>query len=90
MCDLQGVHQDVLPIRRAVLQPPQGSHQLLVEVVYPDLEGGLFASLTDLVLDLGLGLLVHLFDARGLDTAIAYELLQRQPGYLAANRIEAR
>src|SRR5205085_5266422 len=54
------------------------------------LQYALLPQLEDVVLELGLRLLVHLFDAGGMDTPVLQELLERQPGDLPANAVEPR
>ena len=54
------------------------------------LVGGPLAGLAHDELDLGLGLGDDLLDAAGVDAAVGDELGDREPGDLAADRVEAR
>jgi hypothetical protein len=60
-----------------------------VHVRDPRLHNGPLAALADLALDLGLRLLVDLFDPDRLDPTVTDQLLERQPGHLAPDRVEA-
>ncbi len=88
--DLDGVREDVLAEGGAVAQRAQGLHELGVQVVDAGVEGGLLAGLADALVDEGLGLLVELLDAGGVDAAVGDEVLERDAGGLAANGVEAR
>ena len=82
--DLERVLEHVLAVARAVAEPAEDLDQLLVEVAAVRLEHGLLAGLLDVVLDLGLGLVVHLLDPRRMDPAVLDQLDERQLGGLAA------
>ena len=90
MDDLERVLEDVLPVARPVAQPSEHAHELLVELATVRLEHGLLAGLHDVLLELGLCLVVHLLDPRGMDPAVLDELLEREPCDLAPQRIERR
>jgi hypothetical protein len=59
-----------------------------VELSAIRLEHRLRASLLDVVLDLGLGLVVHLLDPRGMDAPVLDQLDERQFRGLAADAVE--
>ena len=63
--------------------------QLGVEALDVGVEAGLLAGLEDVALELGLGLVVGLLDARRVDAAVLQQLLERHPGDLAADAVEA-
>lgn len=87
--NLERMLQDVLPEGGTIAQSAQGSDDLRMQVMDPRIEGGLFARFANaLVNEIG-GLVVHLLDARRMDTAICDEVLQRNASGLATNRIEA-
>ncbi len=86
--DLERVLEDVLPVARAIPQATEDAHELLVELAAVRLEDGLLAGLQHVLLELGLRLVVHLLDPRGMDAPVLDELLERQPGDLAAQRVE--
>ncbi len=68
--NLLGVLQDVLTKRGAVAQGAEGLDDLGVQVVDAGVERGLLAGLLDALVHEGLGLLVHLLDAGGVDAAV--------------------
>ena len=86
--DLDRVAQHVLAVARAELQPAEQLHQLGVHRVHVRLEQRLLALLHHVVVDLGLGLVVGLLDARRVDAAVLDELLERQLRDLAPHRVE--
>ena len=86
--DLERVLEDVLPVARAVVEPPEELDDLLVEVAAVRLEDRLLAGLPDVVVDLRLGLVVHLLDPRRVDAAVLDQPLERQLRDLAADAVE--
>ena len=88
--DLRGVGQDVLSERGAIAQRAEGLDELGVQVVDAGVEGGLLPGLADALGDEGLGLLVELLDAGGVDAAVGDQVLERNAGGLATHRVEAR
>ena len=86
---LDGVREHVLAVARAVLQAAQDLDQLGVEAADVGLEGRLLAALDDVALELGLGLVVGLLDPRRVDAPVLQQLLERHPGDLAADAVEA-
>src|SRR5215831_4175098 len=90
MDDLERVLEDVLPVAGAVAEPSEDLDELLVDVAAVRLEDGLLAGLADEVVDLGLRLVVHLLDPRGMDAAVLDQLAQRQLRDLAADPVERR
>ena len=88
MHDLERVLEHVLPVARAEPQPAEDTHELLVERPAVRLEHRLLAGLAHDVLDLRLGLVVHLLDAGGMDPPVLDQLGQRQTRHLAAQPVE--
>ena len=88
MDDLERVLEDVLPVARAVVEPAEDLHELLVELAAVRLEHGLLADLANVVVDLRLRLVVHLLDPSGMDAAVLDQLQKRQLGDLAADPVE--
>ena len=88
--DLERVLEHVLPVARPVVETAEQLDDLLVELAAVGLEDRLLARLDDVLLDLGLGLVVHLLDAGRLDAAVLDELEQRDLRDLAADRVERR
>ena len=86
--DLEGVLEDVLPVARAVAEPAEHPHELLVELAAVRLEHRLLARLQDVLLELRFRLVVHLLDPRGMDATVLDELVERHAGGLAAKRVE--
>ena len=78
------------PYDGAELQSADHFDDLGMQAGHARLVGRRLALLADLLLDLLLGLGDDLFDARRMDAAVLDQLGQRQPGDLAAHRIEAR
>ena len=90
MDDLQRVLEDVLPVARPVPESAEDLDELLVELAAVRLEHGLLARLSDVLLELRLRLVVHLLDARRMDPAVLDELVEREAGDLASQRVERR
>ena len=88
--DLERVLEDVLAVARPVPEPAEDLDDLLVEIAAIRLEHGLLARLTDVVVELGLGLVVHLLDPRGMDAAVLDQLRQGHLRHLAADPVERR
>ena len=88
--DLEGVLEDVLPVARPIAEPAQDPHELLVELAAVRLEDRLLARLADVLFQLGLRVVVHLLDPRRVDAPVLDQLLERQPGHLAAQWVERR
>ena len=87
---LDDVVEHVLAVARPVLQPAEELDQLRRQARHAGLVGGRLAGLADDQVDLGAGLGDDLLDPAGVDPAVADELRQREPGDLAADRVEAR
>jgi hypothetical protein len=88
--DLERVLQDVLPVARAVPQPPEDLHELLVELAAVRLEHGLLAGLAHMLFQLRLRVVVHLLDPRGMDAPVLDELVERHARNFPPERIERR
>ena len=86
---LDRVDEDVLAVAGAVLEAPEELDDLRREAGDAGVVGGLLAGLADDEVDLGAGLGDDLLDAAGMDPAVRDELREREPGDLAADRIEA-
>ena len=80
--------QHVLPKRGAKFQTTQSAHQLGRQIVDTRLEGGRLAGLLDLLIDVALGLLEHLLDARRVNAPVGDEVFQRDAPDLAAHGVE--
>ncbi len=87
---LDRVLEHVLAVRGAVVQPAEHLDQLGMQAVHVGLERCLLARLDHLLLDLGLGLEVHLLDPGGMDAAVGDQALDGQPGDLTADAVEGR
>ena len=87
--DLFAVLEAVLAVGGAVAQTAEELHQLRVHAGDGELQEGGLALGLDLLLELRLDLLDHLFDARRMDAAVGDQALQGDAGHLAAERIEA-
>ena len=87
---LDGVGEHVLAVARAELQPAQHLDQLGVEALDVGVEDGLLPGLDDVRLELGLGLVVGLLDARRVDAPVLQQLLERHARDLAPDAVEAR
>ena len=88
MHDLERVLEDVLTVARPISQATEHPHELLVELAAVRLEHGLLAGLHHVLLELGLGLVVHLLDSSRMDASVLDELVERQSRDLASERIE--
>src|SRR6266540_4929791 len=84
------VPEDVLAVGRPVLEAAKHLDHLGVDVRDTDFGQRLLPGSLDLLVNLRQRTLVHFLDTGGVDPAIRNELLQRQPGDLAPDRIEAR
>ena len=86
---LDQVGQHVLPVRRPVAQPAHGEHELGVQVGDAHLEARVLPRRAAQPLHLLDAALVDLLDPGGVDPAVGQQLLQGEPGDLAADRVEA-
>src|SRR3990172_9827309 len=82
--------QHVLPVRGAELEPSEQPDHLRVQIGDPDVDHRLLPGPLDPLLDLLLRALEGLLDPRGVDAPVLHELLEGEPGGLAADRVEAR
>ena len=87
---LDDVVEDVLAVAGAVLEPAEELDDLGRQAGHAGVVGGLLAGLAHHQVDLGAGLGHDLLDPAGMDPAVGDELGERQPGDLAADRVEAR
>ncbi len=87
---LDGVHELVLAVAGAVLEPAEGADDLGVKAGAVRLQHRLFAGLLELVLDVLARLLDDLFDARRVDAAVRHEAGQGEARDLAADAVEGR
>ena len=88
--DLERVLEDVLAVARSIPQAPQHSYELLVELAAVGLEDRLLPGLQHVLLELGLRLVVHLLDPRGMDAPVLDQLLERHSGDLPPEGVERR
>ena len=86
---LTGVLQEVLTIRRTVFHLTDDTDEFGVQAMDTEVDGCALTGLDDLVVELFLDLGDHFFDACGMDTSIADELVEGQATGLAAYGIEA-
>ena len=87
--DLDAVLEDVLAEGCAVTQGTQHLDDLGVKVMDARVERGLLARLPHALVHERLRLFVHLLDARGVDAAVGYEVLERDAGGLSTHGVEA-
>ncbi len=81
--------EDVLAVGGAVAEPAEELDQLGVHAGDAQLQQRRLPFLQDLLLELGLDLLDDLLDARRVDAAVDDQPFERDPGHLAAERVEA-
>ena len=89
ICYLHRVVQHVLAIAGAVTQTAQQLNQLRMQAMHAHCKGGLLASFLNLLLNLFLCLLHHLFNTGRMDTTIVDELFQSDACNLAAHGVKA-
>ena len=89
MGNLNGVIQNVLTVRGTVLLASKNLDQLGVQIVNAGLIAGAFALFADSTVNFLARLFHHVLNAGGMNAAVHNELLQRQPGNLPANGVEA-
>ena len=82
--------ENILPKRGAIPKRAKSLHDLGVQIVNASIKGGLLTSLLNPMSHKLLCLLVHLFDASGVNSPISNEVLKSNASGLPANRIEAR
>ena len=85
---LDRMPQHVLAVAGAEVQPAQQVDDPLVQAVDVDLLAGRLAQLLDVPLHFLLRLGDDFLDPRGMDAAVGDQLVQREPGDLAADRVE--
>ena len=90
MGHFERVHEHVLPVARAELQPAEKAQQFGRHPVDVGVEHRLLACVLDLLLDLFAGLGVHLLDLGRMDAAVGHQLGQRQAGRSRAGRCRSR
>ena len=78
----------VLPVGCAELEIAEYFDQLRMQTVDPELVRDQLGRLLHLLPNVLRRLLDHLFDPTGMNPAIGYQALHRDPGDLAANRVE--
>src|SRR6056297_413485 len=86
---LDGVLEDVLAVAGAEVHPAEELQQPRLDPDHVRLERGFLAALADVGLHVLLGLVHDLLDPRGVDPSVLDQLVQRQPGDLAPQRVEA-
>ena len=85
---LDAVPQHVLAVAGAEVEPAQEVDDPLVQAVDVDLLAGRLAQLLDVAIQLLLRLGDDLLDPRGMDSPVGDELVEREPGDLAADGVE--
>ena len=88
VCNLAGVLEQVLSVRRTVFHAAYQLDELDVHSVYAEVNAGPLSGLENLVLKLLLDLCYDFLDAGRVDTAVDYELMQGEPCNLAPHRVE--
>ena len=83
-----GVLQEVLAVGRTVFHFADHADQLGVQPVDAEVDRGAFSDFDDLLFDLFLYFGYDLLDACRVDAAVGYQLVERQAGDLAADRVE--
>ena len=78
-----------MAIACSVFQAAEQLYKPLVYTVYSGLNNGAFTGVSYGLIDLVGGLFVKLFNKRGVDASIRYQLFKGLSGYLAANRVKA-
>ena len=86
--DFDRMPQHVLAVARAIVQPAEQVDDALVEAADLRFLHGFFAVAADLRVDFLLRFGDELFDPRGMDAAVGDELVERDAGDFAADRIE--
>ena len=84
------VPQHVLAVAGAIVEPTEQIDDAFVEAADLRFLHGFFAVAADLAVDFFLRFGDEFFDARGVDAAIGDELVERDLGDFAADRVEAR
>ena len=85
---LEGVLEHVLPVARPEAQPAEDLHELVAELSAVRLEHRLLTGLPDVLVQLGLGEVVHLLDTRRMNPSVLDQLQQRHPRDLTTNAVE--
>src|SRR4051812_39700972 len=80
--------EHVLAVAGAIVQAAEQVHDSLVEAADAGFLDGLFAEAANLRVDFFLSFGDELLDPRGMDTAIGDELVERDFGDFAADRVE--
>ena len=88
--DLERVLEDVLAVARAVAEPAEDLHELLVDLAAVRLVDRLLACLPDVLVELGLREVVHLLDPRRMDAPVLDQLEEGHPRDLAPDAVERR
>ena len=89
LCDLDGMLVHILAVAGAVFEPAEQFDQLGMQAEDTDFEHGGFAVLLDLLIQFLAHLFHRLFDAGGMDAAVADQLFERKAGDFAADRIKS-
>ena len=85
--DFEGVVENVLAVGGAIAQATEDLLDLGMEIVDAGIERGLGGSFLDLLVHVTLRLIEHLFDAGGMDAAIADEILHGDARDLATHGV---
>ena len=88
--DLEGVLEHVLSVARPEAQAAEDLHELVADLSAVRFEHRLLTRLPDVLVELDLGEVVHLLDARRMDAAVLDQLQQRHSRDLPANAVERR
>ena len=88
--DLERVLEDVLAVAGPEAEPAEDLDELVRKRPAVRLEDGLLARLSDDLVDLGLGLVVHLLDPRGMNPAVLEQLRDGQARDLPTQPVEGR
>src|SRR5436190_2774602 len=85
-----GVLENVLAVARPPMHPADQLDDFRMQAVHAEFVRGLLPELHDVLVDLALRLVDEFLDASRMDAPVGDQLLEREPGHLAPNRIEAR
>ena len=88
--NFEGMLQNVLGIACAIFEFTQELDQIRMYAVNSNIEGRLFPSFADGIVDLGVDLLHNLLNACGMNPPVGYQAFKRDSGNFAPNGIETR
>ena len=87
--DLNGMIEHVLPIARAIAEPPQKPDQFRMQPMNARIERRLLSGLLDALVDFAFRLVHHFLDTGRMNAPVRNQLFESDTRDFAANRIEA-